>query len=118
MHPFVTVAAGTIFVLFSGFNVWVMLVKNSPRFMENDKRQLEDLEVHPSALLRESFGGAATPAPDVSTIGEPVHAEFVHSGRMFQLPSDQTVLHAAETNGVFLPYSCRQGLCGCVQSGY
>jgi ferredoxin-NADP reductase len=82
-----------------------------PPFMENAKRLLKDLGVHPSAILQESFGSPPITIP-VSTIDEPVHAEFVRSGKMFQLSSDQTILEDAELNGLSIPYGCRQGSCG------
>lgn len=60
--------------------------------------------------------GAATPAvlKPVETIVAPAPNTviFTTSGKSAALPADRTVLEAAESVGVEIPWSCRVGICG------
>jgi ferredoxin-NADP reductase len=85
-----------------------------PAFMDATRGILTGLGVKPERIMQESFGGAIPKnAQAKSTAAEPGElVEFVRSGKTCTIRSGQTVLEAAEENGVGIPSSCRQGQCG------
>jgi ferredoxin-NADP reductase len=80
-----------------------------PGFMQNARQILNSLGVNESRITQESFGGTpvftALPGPD-STV------KFVLSQKTCTFPAVCTLLEVAESNGVQIPFSCRQGQCG------
>jgi ferredoxin-NADP reductase/mono/diheme cytochrome c family protein len=85
-----------------------------PPFMEASRGILTGLGVKPERIMQESFGGA-TPKdaqPDLAAAEPGVLVEFVRSGKTCVIRSGQTLLEAAEEQGVGIPSSCRQGQCG------
>jgi ferredoxin-NADP reductase len=85
-----------------------------PPFMEASRGILAGLGVKPERIMQESFGSSIPKSaqPD-SVAAEPgVLVEFVRSGKACLVRSGQTLLEAAEENGVGIPSSCRQGQCG------
>lgn len=100
-----------------------------PAMMAAMKGLLEELGVPPEQLRTEAFGPASLPvqepraedaaAPPSKRPGKAKSPEvaaqtitFAIAGVSAPLPSDQTVLEAAEGAGVEIPYSCRTGVCG------
>ena len=82
--------------------------------MEASRAILMGLEVEPERIMQESFG---SPAPknaqaDTVTQEEGMLVEFGRSGKTCTVRSGQTLLEAAEEQGVGIPSSCRQGQCG------
>jgi ferredoxin-NADP reductase len=80
-------------------------------FMENSHRILASLGVEKSRITQESFGERRAPTkqgsgPAVGTV------HFVHSQKTCDLHAGSSLLEVAESNGVQIPYSCRQGQCG------
>lgn len=43
---------------------------------------------------------------------ETYEVELVEEGRTITVPRDQSILEAAEEQGLELPYQCRMGVCG------
>src|SRR5260370_849518 len=84
-----------------------------PAFMAASRTILTGLGVTPERIRQESFGG--TPPKNslqglVAQTG--VVVEFVRSGKSCEVRNGQTLLEAAEEQGVAIPSSCRQGQCG------
>jgi glycine betaine catabolism B len=83
-------------------------------FMDNAGQILAKLGVSQDRILQESFGesyGSAEPriqgeARAVETI------VFMRSEKFCKGSAGNTLLEVAEANGVQIPYSCRQGMCG------
>ncbi|WP_421937429.1 2Fe-2S iron-sulfur cluster-binding protein [Phenylobacterium sp.] len=100
-----------------------------PAMMAAMKGVLQELGVSPEQLRTEAFGPASLPVhePPAEEVVEPPAKRpgkrkatevapqtvtFSIAGVSAPLPSDQTVLEAAEGAGVEIPYSCRSGVCG------
>jgi ferredoxin-NADP reductase/mono/diheme cytochrome c family protein len=85
-----------------------------PSFMKTTRAVLLDLGVKPERILQESFGSPAaavtTSGPEAAGRGAMV--EFARSGKTCMAAGGQTLLEAAEQNGIGIPYGCRQGQCG------
>jgi len=79
--------------------------------MESVKESLAALGVEAGRIKQERFGGKASisPADPRGSIGE---ARFVRSNHTCQIPTGSTLLDVAESHGVPIPSSCRQGQCG------
>jgi ferredoxin len=74
---------------------------------------LKEQGVSADRVKQESFGGKPSVAiPDSSEDSSVAFVEFSRSGFEFELIPDKTLLEFAETVGVSIPYSCRQGQCG------
>jgi ferredoxin-NADP reductase len=85
-----------------------------PPFMNASRAILTGLGVKPERIRQESFGSALpTSAQSESAAPETgVAVEFVRSGKTCTVRSGQTLLQAAEEQGVAIPSFCRQGQCG------
>jgi ferredoxin-NADP reductase/cytochrome c2 len=83
-------------------------------FMETSRSILISLGVKPERIRQETFGSSAPKsAQPASVAADPgVLVEFVRSGKTSNVPSGQTLLEAAEEQGIGIPSSCRQGQCG------
>jgi ferredoxin-NADP reductase len=84
-----------------------------PLFMDASRSILTGLGVKPERIRQESFGASAPKKlqPDADDQSG-VTVEFVRSGKTCVMRIGQTVLEAAEEQGVPIPSSCRQGQCG------
>ncbi len=75
---------------------------------------LEEMEVPPAHIRKENFDTTVTlnrPAPP----DKKPHTVYLHFGNeqySFVSAYPDTILQAAEKNGISLPYSCRNGVCG------
>jgi ferredoxin-NADP reductase len=84
-----------------------------PSFMDASRSILTDLGVRPERIRQESFGSAAPKSPQQESVAQTgVVVEFVRSGKTCTVRAGQTLLEAAEEQGVAIPSSCRQGQCG------
>jgi len=84
-----------------------------PPFMDASRAILTDLGVKPERIRQESFGSAAPKSLQQESVAQTgAVVEFVRSGKTCVVRSGQTVLEAAEEQGVAIPSSCRQGQCG------
>jgi ferredoxin-NADP reductase len=82
-------------------------------FMDHVRGILLSLDVDPSKILQERFGGkklAAQTELEPETLDATI--EFARSGRSCSFSTNRTLLDTAELNGVSIPASCRQGQCG------
>ncbi len=86
-----------------------------PEFMAASRSILIGLAVKLERIHQESFGsagntrGVAGPKAQLETTGS---IEFVRSRKSCEVQRGQSVLEAAEEQGVTIPFSCRQGQCG------
>jgi ferredoxin-NADP reductase len=82
-------------------------------FMDNARRILSTLGVQQERILQESFGESNRPTEflpqEVCAVETVV---FLHSKKVCQLSTGETLLDLAEKNGVPIPFGCRQGQCG------
>jgi ferredoxin len=64
--------------------------------------------------MQESFGGSVPKTAQTLSVAAETEAvvEFVRSGKTCTVRNGQTILEAAEDQGVAIPSSCRQGQCG------
>jgi ferredoxin-NADP reductase len=82
-------------------------------FMANAHHILSSLGVDESRITQESFGESRVPGNPAQQIDHTVGAvEFVLSQKICELHASSTLLEVAESNGVRIPYGCRQGQCG------
>jgi ferredoxin-NADP reductase len=85
-------------------------------FMEATVALLVECGVARDQIRQEQFGGP--PAPRAELSGESVaatagpRARFARAGTSVAVPEGATLLEVAESHGVAIPYSCRQGQCG------
>lgn len=73
---------------------------------------LTGLGVNPERIRQESFGNTVPKSPQQGFAAQTDLVEFVRSGKTCMVRSGQTLLEAAEEQGVPIPSSCRQGQCG------
>jgi ferredoxin-NADP reductase len=78
-----------------------------PGFMDACRSILTAMGVPANRILDEAFGARALPG-----IGEAASIEFARSGKTCHTRPGQTVLEAAEEQGVAIPSLCRAGQCG------
>jgi ferredoxin-NADP reductase len=83
-----------------------------PAFMEHAKALLTSLGVPTENILQESFGTANRATPPNVAVAAGATIEFVRSGTATSLLVGETVLEAAERNGIAMDFGCRQGQCG------
>ncbi|MCU1233033.1 MAG: oxidoreductase, FAD-binding [Candidatus Solibacter sp.] len=82
-------------------------------FMEHVKGLLLAAAVPAEKILEERFDGGKTGiASEVDNEASLGTVEFSKSGKSTKLLPGQSLLEAAEANGVTIPYGCRQGQCG------
>jgi len=82
-------------------------------FMDHVRGILLSLDVDPSRILQETFGGKkliASKELETETLDGTI--EFARSGRTCGFSTGRTLLETAELNGISIPSSCRQGQCG------
>ncbi len=89
-------------------------------FMQKAYEILSSLGVDRAQILQESFGGPpvvfTAALPQIDTVDSdrttaPV-VEFVRSGKRCEVKNGRSLLETAESNGIAIPSSCRQGQCG------
>lgn len=104
---------------------WVHLC-GAPPMMDAIKQMLVDLDVPTDRIHTENFGSQQKPhikaaqrehaaeTADATQAASSVAAAvtFATSGKSTPLQPDETVLEAAEREGVDIDYSCRVGMCG------
>ena len=84
-----------------------------PSFMEASRTILTGLGVSPERIRQESFGNTGPKSPQQGVVAQTgAVAEFVRSGKTCMVRTGQTLLEAAEEQGIAIPSSCRQGQCG------
>ena len=84
-----------------------------PPFMDASRAILIDLGVSPERIRQESFGSTVPKSvPENLAAPTDLMVEFVRSGKACLLREGQTLLEAAEEQGITIPSSCRQGQCG------
>jgi len=84
-----------------------------PSFMDAGRTMLTGLGVNPERIRQESFGSTVPKGFQQGFAAQTgAVVEFVRSGKTCMIRSGQTVLEAAEEQGVAIPSSCRQGQCG------
>jgi Na+-transporting NADH:ubiquinone oxidoreductase subunit NqrF len=85
-----------------------------PPFMDASRAILTSLGVKPERIRQESFGSALPRGAQSASVASDTGAavEFVRSGKTCIVQSGQTLLQAAEEQGVAIPSFCRQGQCG------
>jgi ferredoxin-NADP reductase len=84
-----------------------------PPFMDASRVILAGLGVKPERIRQESFGTAVPKSIQQDSVAQTgTVVEFVRSRKTCMVRSGQTVLEAAEEQGVAIPSSCRQGQCG------
>jgi vanillate O-demethylase ferredoxin subunit len=64
----------------------------------------------PSGTVRFEFFTAPEPDPDLASESFSVRLE--RRGAEFVVPADKSILEVLEENGIEVPFSCREGLCG------
>lgn len=89
-----------------------MFLCGPPGLMDSARKILQSLGVSEARIRQESFGTNTAPAsiPGSETLSGRV--EFVRSGKSCESTQGKTLLEIAETHGVSIPWSCRQGQCG------
>jgi ferredoxin-NADP reductase/mono/diheme cytochrome c family protein len=85
-----------------------------PAFMDASRGILTGLGVKPERIMQESFGGSVLKSaqPDLVAAEPGELVEFARSGKTCTIRNGQTLLEAAEEQGIGIPSSCRQGQCG------
>jgi ferredoxin-NADP reductase len=79
-------------------------------FMELGRALLEQISVHSSRIVQESFGEQA--AKDEGRASElSVNVTFARSALTIASSPQRTLLETAEANGIPIPFGCRQGDC-------
>jgi len=80
-------------------------------FMHSVRQVLTSLGVNEGRITQESFGEHTTGESPAQN-APPATAEFLRSNVVCEFPVGSTLLEVAETNGVTIPFGCRQGQCG------
>jgi len=82
-------------------------------FMQLAKDLLTKHGVTSDRIKQESFGGPpASTTPPPADDSQLVTVQFLRSGSSCRLIPHMTLLELAESQGISIPYSCRQGQCG------
>jgi len=97
--------------LVSDFSTPTFFLCGPSGFMKNAHAILASLGVEESRISQESFDGH-----DLSTKNRSNQSintvEFVRSQKTCEVSAGSSLLEVAESNGVKIPYGCRQGQCG------
>ena len=80
-------------------------------FMELGRALLEEMSVHPSQILQESFGDQARKDERRASEVKFVNVTFSRSDLTIASSPERTLLETAQANGVPIPFGCRQGDC-------
>jgi ferredoxin-NADP reductase len=80
-------------------------------FMDGVRQILASLGVNEARITQESFGEHTTGGSPAQSASRAT-VEFVRSDTVCEFPVGSTLLEVAETNGVTIPFGCRQGQCG------
>jgi vanillate O-demethylase ferredoxin subunit len=78
-----------------------------PRLIDAVEKSARAFRWSPSRVHSELFQSAQPPVDS-----RPFELQLQRSGRTLRVPADRTALEVLEENGVAVPSSCRQGLCG------
>jgi len=83
-------------------------------FMDASHAILTGLAVSPKRIMQESFGSPSlsNAQPFPASAGTDAMVELIPSGKTYALRNGQTLLEAADENGVGIPSSCRREQCG------
>ena len=81
-------------------------------FMDLGRALLEEMTVHSSRMLQESFGEQVSNDPRRGLERSSVNVTFARSALTVVSSPEHTLLETAEANGIFIPFGCRQGECG------
>jgi ferredoxin-NADP reductase/DMSO/TMAO reductase YedYZ heme-binding membrane subunit len=76
----------------------------------NDEVLQEEFVSRPPVESAADADAPSLGAPDVAASGAQV--AFTRTGRTIDVLADQSLLEAAEDNGIDLPFECRSGICG------
>ena len=80
-------------------------------FMELSRALLEEMSVHSSQMLQESFGQQVTNHQGRASELTSVNVTFARSALTIASSPERTLLETAEANGIAIPFGCRQGDC-------
>jgi ferredoxin-NADP reductase len=81
-------------------------------FMKLARALLEEMSVHSSQILQESFGGEVAGDERPLSEASSVNVTFARTILTVGSSPTQTLLETAEANGIAIPFGCRQGNCG------
>lgn len=80
--------------------------------MELARTLLQEMSVHSSHILQESFGDQVAKGELEASGVSPVNVTFARSALTIAASRGCTLLETAEANGISIPFGCRQGNCG------
>ena len=80
-------------------------------FMKHARTLLEEMSVHSSQILKESFGEQVANEERRAAELKSVNVTFARSALTIASSPDRTLLETAEANGIPIPFGCRQGDC-------
>ena len=72
---------------------------------------LEQMSVHSSQILQESFGEQVASEERRAAESNSVNVTFARSALTIASSPERTLLETAEANGIPIPFGCRQGDC-------
>jgi 3-phenylpropionate/trans-cinnamate dioxygenase ferredoxin reductase subunit len=81
-------------------------------FMAAARAICRDRGVPDERYVEESFDAASLPLPDPAPAATAFSVRFSRQGKAIAVGTGQSILSAARTQGVMLPSSCANGLCG------
>jgi len=80
-------------------------------FMKLARTLLEQMSVHSSQILQESFGEQVASEERRAAESNSVNVTFARSALTIASSPERTLLETAEANGIPIPFGCRQGDC-------
>jgi ferredoxin len=80
-------------------------------FMELGRALLEQMAVHSSRIVQESFGEQQAAKDEGRASELSVNVTFARSALTIASSPQRTLLETAEANGILIPSGCRQGDC-------